>query len=213
VVGGSAADIWTVDLESGDLQQITTWPGTDTHPDWSHDGDKIAYRSVRDDHDALYVFSFTTGLHVRLTTLESSLPDWSPDDARIVCERNALPGGADILIVDYPSGVEHPLFGQQNLLRYPRWHPLRNELILISSDQRGGPAVMIFALPSGPLQNMVCCLDDAAFSAWGLQGWFSLTDVGNLLVCTEATAVSPATWGAVKARLLPGQPDRLPPTF
>ena len=41
-VGAEAPDIWVIDLKTGALEQITTWPGPDTYPDWSHDGDKIA---------------------------------------------------------------------------------------------------------------------------------------------------------------------------
>ena len=207
-VGGNPPDIWVIDLKTGALQQITSWPGTDTYPDWSHDGDRIAYRSTRDDHVALYVFSFSNGQHARLTTLEGSFPDWSPNDDQITCERNSGPEGADILIVDYPSGVERQLFAADRWLRYPRWHPhgdghpYSNSIIMIGGNDDGGsPAAMVYRLPSGPLMNVVCCLDNAAFPEWAPDGvQFSLTEAGDLMICTLATPVSQATWGAVKAR-------------
>jgi len=207
-VGAEAPDIWVVDLKTSVLEQITTWPGSDTYPDWSHDGDKIAYRSTRDDHVALYVYSFSTGEHARLTTLEGSFPDWSPNDDRITCERNAGPEGADILIIDYPSAVEHQLFSAHRWLRYPRWHPYDGSfpyggsLIMIGNNDVGGsPAAMIYILPSGPLMNVVCCLDEATFPEWSPDGVrFSLSEAGDLTICYMATPVSQATWGAVKAR-------------
>jgi Tol biopolymer transport system component len=204
-VGANPPDIWVVDLQDGDLQQITTWSGSDTFPDWSHGGDKIAYQSTRDDHVALYVYSFQTGVHSRLTTLEGSSPDWSRHDDRIVFERNAIPEGADIVIVDYPSGIEHQVLGQQRWLRYPRWHPGEESLILIASSNLWGlPAVAMYRLPSGPPQNVVCCLTDAAYSEWDSRGWlFSLVDDGNLVICNYATPVSLETWGGVKSRFAP----------
>jgi len=200
--GGNPPDIWVIDLANGARQQVTTWSGSDTHPDWSHDGDKIAYRSTRDDHVALYVYSFSTGLHSRLTMQEGSLPDWSPGDDQIVFERNVSPEGADILTVDYPSGVERQIFGPHSWLRYPRWHPSDRSLILIGGNETGGiPAVLFYQLPSGPLVNVVCCLEDAASPDWSTEGFrFSLADAGDLLICYMATPVSQETWGAVKAR-------------
>jgi hypothetical protein len=121
-----------------------------------------------------------------------------------VFERNVSPEGADILIVDYPSGTEHPIFGQDSWLRYPRWHPSEDSLIMIGGNDVGGvPAVMIYELPSGSLVNIVCCLEDAASPEWSPEPFrFSVVDAGDLLICYLATPVSQETWGSVKARFL-----------
>lgn len=206
-VGTSPLDIWIVELQGGGLQQITTWPGFDTYPDWSHDGDKIVYESIRDDHIALYVYSFSAGTHTRLTTIEPGaevrLPDWSSSDDRIVFERNLFLEGPDIFVVEYPSGMQQQLFGPISGFRYPRWHPSGTSLIMIGRHEVGDhPCVVSYQLPSGPRQDLLCRLTGLGYPEWSPDGSrFSVVDGGNLTVCTMTTTpVSEETWGRVKRR-------------
>jgi len=197
-------DIWVLELSTGALQQITTSPRYDTHPDWSHDGDKIVYKASRIDHDALYVYSFSTGLHTRLTSYTGESPDWAPNDERIVFERHSFPEGPDIMLVDYPSGDEQRIFWSGSGYYWPRWHPSGESLILIGLDDIAlNPCVVSYPLPSGPRLDLRCRSPwvGLSYPEWAPDGSrYSVVEAGDLTICDQATAVQSETWGTVKSR-------------
>ena len=51
---GSDYNIWTLDLRSGELKQITKNPSEDFMPSWSPDDDEIAYATSRDSYESLW---------------------------------------------------------------------------------------------------------------------------------------------------------------
>lgn len=202
-------DIWVIDLQTGGLRQITTWSGYDTYPDWSHDGDKIAYSSRRDYRDALYVYSFSTGLHSQLAAFEGvevRFPDWSPDDDRIVVESQLYLEGPDIFLVDYPSGTQQHLLGPPGGFRQASWHPSGESLILIGLDDVGpNSCVVSYALPSGPRLDLLCAATGLSYPEWAPGGSrYSVVRAGDLTICDLATAVGDETWGALKRRFRGG---------
>ncbi|MGH7524112.1 MAG: hypothetical protein ACREK8_07395, partial [Gemmatimonadales bacterium] len=62
-------DLWAVDVASGALTQLDTWPGVERNPEWSDDGSAIYFLS---DHDTRYNdiwrVAVTGGEPTRVTT-------------------------------------------------------------------------------------------------------------------------------------------------
>jgi dipeptidyl aminopeptidase/acylaminoacyl peptidase len=54
VDGSGQRDLWTLDLQTGSLRQLTSNPEDDRHPVWSPASDRIYYASVRDGEQAIY---------------------------------------------------------------------------------------------------------------------------------------------------------------
>jgi len=74
-------DVWIQDLERGTLERLTTEPGRDSEPIWSHDGNRVAYFSAaRPGGPGIFVRRADgTGDVVRLTN-GTHLPSyWSAD--------------------------------------------------------------------------------------------------------------------------------------
>jgi len=89
-------DIWLMNAEKGaSLQQVTTWPGSDTRPMWSPDGQSIAYlQSSSNEAFTMYGQNFLAvvpangGTPVLLTTAIDrpvSNQQWAADGKYIYC--------------------------------------------------------------------------------------------------------------------------------
>lgn len=73
-------DIFTMNLDGSDLQNITNSPGSEWWPTWSPDSTKIAFQSKRDGNWEIYVMN-ADGTDVQRITDNSyadSMPAWRP---------------------------------------------------------------------------------------------------------------------------------------
>jgi len=83
----SNADVWLLDVATGDKRRLTTNKASDSSPAFSPDGKRIAFLSRRDGDKAtqLYVIPLGGGEAERLTEMPLSVsnPKWFPDGKRI----------------------------------------------------------------------------------------------------------------------------------
>src|SRR5439155_22966009 len=81
------ACIKVVDVETGEIRQLTNGPKRDTTPRWSTDGRHIAFVSERGEEKAqVWVIDADGGEAWRLTKAEEGVagaPSWSPNGKRI----------------------------------------------------------------------------------------------------------------------------------
>jgi len=83
------SSLYIINADGSDQRTLTTVPGSDYDPDWSPDGKRIAFTSLRDGKKDVYVLTLETGAIERLTTVEgdvqgNSQPSWSPFGNQIV---------------------------------------------------------------------------------------------------------------------------------
>jgi len=83
------SSLYIMNADGSDQKTLTTVPGSDYDPDWSPDGKRIAFTSLRDGKKDVYVLTLETGAIERLTTVEgdvqeNSQPSWSPFGNQIV---------------------------------------------------------------------------------------------------------------------------------
>lgn len=96
-------DIFTVDPDGDDLQQVTTYEGSDADAAWSPDGVWIVYSTDNGEGDVpnLYIISSEGGDPMRLTMSDDhydGAPSWSNDGQWVAFESHA---GED----DVPTGL------------------------------------------------------------------------------------------------------------
>ncbi|MBS3933382.1 MAG: S9 family peptidase [Truepera sp.] len=81
------AAIWLLSLETGESRQFTTGLARDTNPQWSPDGQQLAFLSTRaDKKPQIYLIPVSGGEARALTAMKQGVgsgPAWSPDGQQI----------------------------------------------------------------------------------------------------------------------------------
>jgi eukaryotic-like serine/threonine-protein kinase len=86
--------LFMINADGTGLIQLTNTPGADLEPAWSPDGKRIAFTSIRDGNQQIYLFDVATQSVIRLTepdvNIENSQPAWSPDGRQIAYMANRV---------------------------------------------------------------------------------------------------------------------------
>jgi TolB protein len=104
-VADSARDIYTYNINSGSLRQLTNDGAEDLQPSWSPDGNRIAFSSNRGGYYAIYILQ----LGVRQTTRQitnlgdDSNPEFAPDGERLLFT-SRFNGNKDIFVTNLQNG-------------------------------------------------------------------------------------------------------------
>ena len=80
-IPGVPNDIYVVDINGENLQQLTAHPAPDLHPAWSPNGQWIAFQSERDGDRTIYRMEVDGANPTRLAN--GRRPEWSPDGQQI----------------------------------------------------------------------------------------------------------------------------------
>ena len=150
----STFEIYVMDADGGNQQNLTNHPDRDYSPSWSPDGKRIVFVSDRDGFLDIHGFP-TSEIYVmdadgenlqNLTNnrVEDGAPSWSPDGKRIVfiSERDGHFIGdfelitSEIYVMDVDGGNQQRLTENRKNDWYPSWSP-DGERIAFASDRKG----------------------------------------------------------------------------
>lgn len=146
------AELFVMDLDGKNKQQLTTMKGSDIMPAWSHDGKRIAFVSNRlyrsplsggnvelETGMELYVMNADGSNPQRLTANAEDVsvyPDWSPGD-QIIAYMNVTDVPAITVIqVDTPSVGSRNLTADTTLSAWtPKWSPDGKYIYFMGDNQ------------------------------------------------------------------------------
>lgn len=137
-------DIWSLDLGTGNLVQLTRGENINSFPKWSPDGKWIAYISIQDDLvPSLWLMSSRGTDHRRLTrAIYCHGPNWSPDGSRIIFSSNGEVASEIDICSIYPDGRSLTrLVGVPGLETTPCYSP-DGKYILFSAPVRDETGIL-----------------------------------------------------------------------
>src|SRR5450432_1978779 len=153
--------IWLTALDTGETRQLTNGKAKDNNPQWSRQGDMIAFVSTRDDKAQIYVIPVDGGEARAVTSLKQGVGGsfaWSPDDKQIafsavpieeprdpakpyrltrtVYRFDALEYLDDVVqslyVIDVEGGDAHRLTHDAMMNNEPQWSPDGQEILFTS---------------------------------------------------------------------------------
>ena len=182
-------EIYVMDADGGNPQNLTNNPSDDRYPSWSPDGKRIVFVSERPGHfrgdigitTEIYVMDADGGNQQRLSENRQTdwFPSWSPDGERIVyaADRKGDFENFDIYVMDVDGGNQQKLTNNRGDDSAPSWSP-DSSRIAFYSRRDGNAEIYVMDVDGGNPQNLTNNPHADASPAW-LNSPFSVSPFGK----------------------------------
>ena len=158
-------EIYVMEADGGNPQNLTNNGSHDQNPSWSPDGERIVFASDRDGHfigevgitSEIYVMEADGGNQQRLTENRQNdwYPSWSPDGERIAfaSDRKGDLENFEIYVMEADGGNQQNLTNNRDYDWDPSWSP-DSKRIAFMSDRNGSTDIYVMEADGGNLQNL-----------------------------------------------------------
>ena len=187
--GRPTYEIYVMDADGDNPQNLTNDPNDDRQPSWSPDGKRIVFMAQRPGHfrgklgitSEIYVMDADGGNQQRLTENRQNdwYPSWSPDGERIAfsSDRKGDFENFEIYVMDTDGGNQQKLTNHRSTDDSPSWSP-DGKRIAFSSWRDGDSEIYVMDADGGNPQNLTNNPRGDFSPAW-LSSPFSVSPAGK----------------------------------
>jgi len=169
----STHEIYLLELSSGGIRRLTNNSAADWDPDWSPDGEWIAFVSFQlGNYDIWVMRGDGSGQAARITLPAwDDYPAWSPDGSQIAIASTGITEdvpNSEIFVGGSTGGMRQVTFNTERD-EWPSWAP-DGQWLACSSDRDGDMDIYLFTTNGG---NIVHWTEDPAYDeqpAWSPDG-------------------------------------------
>lgn len=164
-------NIYVTDLDNGTTRAVTTHPSDEWHPQFSPNGEQIAYARAdqfQDCYNGCDIFVMDAdGSNVRQYTFTKGMdvfPQWSPNGEQILFHSERT-GNSDIFVMDANGYNQTNLTNSATLERVPQWSPDGNSIVF-RSERDGDSDIFVMNLRTGETEAVTDSDLEERFPDW-----------------------------------------------
>ncbi|HKV03516.1 MAG TPA: hypothetical protein VJO53_00255 [Candidatus Acidoferrales bacterium] len=141
-------EIWVMDYDGANQQQLTHLKSISLTPRWSPDSTRIAftcyepYRGITSAQICIYSTASNHLIAFPRYRGTNSSPAWSPDGSQIAF-MSSLNGDPEIYVADSGGGRLHRITYAAGVSTSPAWNPKTGNQMVFVSDRGGSPVLYI----------------------------------------------------------------------
>jgi len=167
-----AKEVWTMDYDGKNQQQITRYDSISIHPAVSPDGSRIAFTTYVEGLPAIYIHSLETNRRLTFYNQKASMnatPNFHPNGQQIAFASSAT-GHSQIYTADLDGRNFRRISYTRALEIDPAINPKTGTQIAFTSGRTGIPQVYVMDKDGANIRMLSLGGGDAAQPAWDPQG-------------------------------------------